>query len=249
MSDESEDQDESGNDDPEAVKLMIDFLYLHDYEAPTVEITQAGSERGADDTFGESSAETNTVKLYPTYGSRRGKMKARQVRKSSLAATPPSITPLGDCNTVAHAKIYALATKYNIESLKTTALREFDQAATYAWNHAEFAEAIHVVYTTTAEEDAGLRDIVVQTIQDHKHDLAVKPAIETAIRSHDSLTYALWSRVPAQGRFQGPSCCKCGVARVATCHGNSSGTYSVCRASWHATVLDSMHALNAKPSE
>jgi len=33
---DADDADDFSEDDPEVVKLMIDFLYLHDYEAPAI---------------------------------------------------------------------------------------------------------------------------------------------------------------------------------------------------------------------
>ncbi|KAK5123684.1 hypothetical protein LTR85_002320 [Meristemomyces frigidus] len=113
---DSQDVDEQfGTDDPETVKLMIDYLYLHDYEAPAISIDPEEANEGR----------TRT----------------------------PRLTPSGDCNVVMHAEIYSLGSKYHIDLLKAAALRKFSEAAMYAWNGAQFVDAIRLVYTTTPGED------------------------------------------------------------------------------------------------
>ena len=114
---------------------MIDFLYLHDYEAKTVYIDPDEANEGR-------APNSNTL-----------------------------LSPMGDCNTIMHTKMYALGSKYQIHSLKAVALAKFTEAVTYAWNDPDFVEATRLVYSTTPDHDKGLRDITSQAILDHQHIL------------------------------------------------------------------------------
>jgi hypothetical protein len=110
---------------------MTSFLYTHNYDAPGIQISAKETSHRA----------TNTLTRKPK-------------KRPSLR------TPSGDCNTVLHAKMYAVGSKYSIASLKEVSRLKFTQAATYAWNNDEFLHAIQIVHTTTPEEDEGLRDVV-----------------------------------------------------------------------------------------
>lgn len=93
-----------------------------------------------------------------------------------------------------HAKMYALGSKYGIDSLKATALGRYSEAANYAFNSASFIEAIRIVYTTTPEDDKGPREITPQTIHANSAELADKPEMQRIVRSIDGLAYELWRK-------------------------------------------------------
>lgn len=93
-------------------------------------------------------------------------------------------------NPVTHAKMYALAEYYGILGMKATALAKFQQSAKTQWDTELFAEAAHIVLTTTVEEDKGLRDILVATISKHMR-LVKKPEFKAVLLQHNSLAYSL----------------------------------------------------------
>ena len=74
---------------------------------------------------------------------------------------------------VTHAKVYALAEKYLIRGLKAVALRQFKAAAIVrpfvSLDINDFLQATCEVYTSTVEDDRGLRDIVVETLYKQSH--------------------------------------------------------------------------------
>lgn len=144
-------------------------------------------------------------------------------------ANEPALTPCGDCNTIMHAKMYALGSKYGIKSLKDVALGKFKEAAMYAWNHGDFVEAIGIVYSTTPDGDKGLRDIVTRVLLDHSQVISGKQAVEACIRGIDGLAYDLWKASSANANMatSGPSCAVCGTARAHSCY-SCGATYLVC---------------------
>ncbi|KAI0184039.1 hypothetical protein EV127DRAFT_351381 [Xylaria flabelliformis] len=104
---------------------------------------------------------------------------------------------------VLHAKIYALAEKYNICGLKDFALQEFKAAAAEHWATPGFLEAAREAYISTIEADRGLRDIVVATFHRHSELLNQEETLsvlkESGMLAYDLLIYTHAN----QGRRQG----------------------------------------------
>ncbi|TRX91084.1 hypothetical protein FHL15_008066 [Xylaria flabelliformis] len=78
---------------------------------------------------------------------------------------------------VLHAKIYALAEKYNICGLKDFALQEFKAAAIEHWATPGFLDAAREAYISTIEADRGLRDVVVTTFHQHSELLNLEETL------------------------------------------------------------------------
>jgi hypothetical protein len=88
---------------------------------------------------------------------------------------------------ILHAKVYALADKYEVLALKDLALRNYETAAARDWNVPDFPESIQIAYTTTPESDRGIRDIVTKTATAHTHEL---------LRSNTAFSAVLGSNAP-----------------------------------------------------
>lgn len=88
-------------------------------------------------------------------------------------------------------KVYALAEKYDIPSLKTLARRKFEIAISCYYDAPELAEAIERVYSSTVESDRGLRDVVLQLFKLHPQ-LANTQDIYTIIKETPTLALDLW---------------------------------------------------------
>lgn len=66
-----------------------------------------------------------------------------------------------------HAKVYALAEKYDIQCLKNKALEKFRKEVDACWMSADFLRAAEEVYTSTMDHDRSMRDVVVETFTQH----------------------------------------------------------------------------------
>jgi hypothetical protein len=78
------------------------------------------------------------------------------------------ITVEGDANQLLiHTQMYEMADKYDVVGLKALSEEKFRLACVRFWNHAEFARAAYHAYTTTPDNDKGLRSIVCKTLSDH----------------------------------------------------------------------------------
>lgn len=92
---------------------------------------------------------------------------------------------------VLHAKVYALAEKYEVSGLKEMAQRCFQIISNCGGSCSkEFAQAFEFVYTTTIDSDRGLRDVVVQALHDNPRALD-EEHIRRAMRLRPDLMYDL----------------------------------------------------------
>lgn len=185
----SADDEDISADDPEAVKLMIEFLYTHDYCAPPT----------------QTAPKTNTI----------------------------STCELSDETNIAmHAKMYALGEKYDLNSLKDAAQAKFKTAIETAWSGPSLARTARLVFSTTADEDDGLRAIVVKTIQSHRKDLQAKADVESTIMGIERLSYRLWKDATNPAESSEDPTCQCCFRKYHAkyCDVRPSGSVTSCKA-------------------
>jgi hypothetical protein len=86
--------------------------------------------------------------------------------------------PSGDASQMLlHARLYELGDKYDVVGLKDLAREKFYRACAVYWDSEHFAAAAYHAFSTTPENDKGLRDIVISTILSHMA-LLNKPAVK-----------------------------------------------------------------------
>jgi hypothetical protein len=92
---------------------------------------------------------------------------------------------------ITHARVYALAEKYQIAGLKSLARRKF--AAQVALHHSstEFPSAMLEVYESTVESDRGLRDVITQTFR-RNPEIARRKDVCEVVRQSPELAYELF---------------------------------------------------------
>jgi hypothetical protein len=101
--------------------------------------------------------------------------------------------PVGteDCTT--HAKVYSLTDKYFVKGLKDTARDKFESCMRDAFASSPFYDAVEVVFSTTPDTDAGLRDLVIRRISEEKNKcyLAANPGLDKALKETPDLAYGV----------------------------------------------------------
>ncbi|KAF5594762.1 speckle-type POZ [Fusarium pseudocircinatum] len=90
-------------------------------------------------------------------GNRRVK---RLVPKLGVRIGPPK-------NLRLFAKVYAIGEKYGIPGLKAIALSKFETLAKAYAQTEDFRLAAEEVYTSTIDQDRGMRDVVVKTVEEN----------------------------------------------------------------------------------
>jgi hypothetical protein len=194
---EGDDDDSAASDDPEAIKLMVDFFYTLDYKAEpldqlqpssTEELMNVDSELGMpvesafDRTWGSSGWANSSPLGSPVIERKSYKMKKKSTNKA--VAAPATAND----NVVMHAKVFAVAVKYQIKALQSIAAAKFTDAAGTSWYHTAFAEAARIAYITTPDVVRDLRDVVCNTIHIHV-TLLNKQSIENVLKDIPDLHF------------------------------------------------------------
>lgn len=137
------------------------------------------------------------------------------VDQSSTSATASaSVTSQPQVHILVHARVFAMAVKYQVDGLRELAAAKFKESVKAHWSHDEFVHAISVVHTSTADDVKVLRNIVADTIHDHFDELKLDENFETAVCGMPALAYELLSRV---GTISGCTNGHSGLMRTEVC--------------------------------
>lgn len=93
-------------------------------------------------------------------------------------------------NLLTHVKMYEIADKYDVTGLKDVSKEKFDRACKYFWAEPAFLEAATHAFSTTPNQDRGLRNIVSNTISQHM-ELMEKAEIQTLMSEGNGLAMGL----------------------------------------------------------
>jgi hypothetical protein len=194
----SEEADDSC-DDPEIVKLMMEFFYHLDYlpngEPPSPDLSDSEPElewkRYA---FGPAAKRAVLKKKVRAASPVNESPSATAPQSPTLAASSASVASQKRVYIIEHAKVFAMAVKYQVDGLRRLAAAKFKRSARANWNHDDFAHAISVVHNSTADDVPQLRKIVGDIIYEHFDTLKHKADIDALIRSIPLLAYGMLSR-------------------------------------------------------
>jgi hypothetical protein len=93
-----------------------------------------------------------------------------------------------------HAKVFAIASKYDIRSLEHEACKKFKDQTQRSWEIADLIAAIHVVFNLTPDSELELRNVLKDTVVGHALTLVQHPDFEDAVASISGLAYDLFRR-------------------------------------------------------
>lgn len=194
-------------DDPEAIGLMLDFMYLGDYAFRPEPVTTSTESEGDDPTIG---SEGGVIGEPPhVWGSPGLKIQQRDRRvfRDQLESTKkgafwvvqpenenPAGVPQPKGSLTMHTRLYALAAKYGIKSLKSVAIAKMHNARQGTWDREDFAKAIAVTFGSTQDGDRGMRAVIIQTILECSSNLVNDPIIEKAVNAVEGLPFELFKQ-------------------------------------------------------
>lgn len=96
--------------------------------------------------------------------------------------------------------MYELADKYNIVGLKELSKGKFEIGCSAFWDTDTFPVAAQYAFSTTVEEDKGLRDIVIFTIAT-RPQLIKKPEIQVLLKEFGSLSLGVLLKKASDHRW------------------------------------------------
>ncbi|KAF2162410.1 hypothetical protein M409DRAFT_27035 [Zasmidium cellare ATCC 36951] len=211
-------------DDPDAVSSMVDFIYLGDYGlSPSAAVAATSSTPAAQQTnifAAPDDEEIAPVEAPPVDWSsvappKRNKKK-RHVDSFGWGVPQqgfctehdpeigsPTRIPQSKGSLTMHARLYALAVKYNLSDLKKVAIEKMKLAVRGTWDREDFAKAIAVAFGATPDGDRGMRDIIIQTILSCSANLVSDPVVEKAINAVDGLPFELFKLQSTSAKRKG----------------------------------------------
>lgn len=99
-----------------------------------------------------------------------------------------------DKHIITHAKMFALAVKYQAKELRHFAKCSFRYATQTAWDSDAFPEAVEIVLNSTPEDVTDLRHIVFDLLNDNLAVFMNKPEINELVHNHPDLAYEVLMR-------------------------------------------------------
>lgn len=206
-----------GKDDPRAVKLMMDYFYLADYDPGTISASQTASPalkteggHGSVDNPRPDSLEHPTDTGWGVSGmsaKERKALKKARTRGFGFGYDPePNPEPEpeppvpdstgSDTNFLElHARVFAIASKYDIKPLEQTARRKFKDKSKRDWWIADLIAAIGIVFHHTPDHEVELRDALKDAIVRRGLYLVNHPDFKVAVEDVDGLAYDLLYRM------------------------------------------------------
>lgn len=120
---------------------------------------------------------------------------------------------------VVNARVYAIAEKYMIESLKELAKQKTLAAISDEWNSESFLTALEIVWNGTPASDRALRACYVTVVVKHRNALRKKEAFLDIMRANRDLSFdvVLESWGTADVSIDPLKCCICGEKDVSVC--------------------------------
>lgn len=175
---------------------MIDYIYEAEYE-PYLPLDI--SKITAGDTRPKHSCKSGHMAC-PNYGSSRLVCQHHTCGIScaftckdyvcDMCYPPPVIIPGASDQLLIHAKMYEIGDKYHVSGLKELSKFKFELACAKFWDDFMFAEAANHAFSTTPDDDKGLRSIVCKTISDHM-GLLKKAEVEALMTEFNGLAFGL----------------------------------------------------------
>ncbi|KAM0269464.1 hypothetical protein ACHAPA_004029 [Fusarium lateritium] len=171
-------------DDPVAVRMMVQYLYLDDYTPPELNGPQANAVLPSTERNDQSKKRKNDSGRASIRG-RPMKRVTQEIQLSSEDSSPsdwiirptssrgrPPVPPkrksaVTPANLYLHTKVYELGERYGLQDLKEHAVKKFRAEAYYHHRSEQFRLAVHNVYTSTIDQDRSLRDAVVDIVAKH----------------------------------------------------------------------------------
>lgn len=108
---------------------------------------------------------------------------------ATAAVAPRSGSSLASVSMVEHAKVFAMAVKYQVDGLRDLAVTKFSEAVEENWDRDDFAYTVFLTYNTTADDVTGIRRVVADTLYEHFDALKDNDAVESVVRNIPGLGY------------------------------------------------------------
>lgn len=118
---------------------------------------------------------------------------------SPIKLPPGHERAIESASLLVNAKVYIVADKYELDTLKKLASDKFNRFLPCGiWNSSDFTESARLVYENTMETDRMLRDIIVQTASINVKALLDRGEFVELLKDHGDLATEIMGKVVAR---------------------------------------------------
>ena len=228
-----------GCDHPEAIKVMIDFMYFDNHELAVPLNAQIGLPQplgNLDDLAGEDERREGRRVFKRAKKDDARNAKEHIFLKSNGRQMEENEGPVNDALTTSnvqsdspwrggflakHSLMYVLGLKYDFRRLQTAALSKFEATAKVKWTNENLTSVLPIVFGSRPESDEGLRKSLMNVILNNLPDLLGDPVFEKAIEGIDGLTLELLKKQTLARSEKKIACKACGTSKAQTCAASS----------------------------
>lgn len=174
-------------DDPAKIKLLIQFLYEHDYTPDSLPEQIAILKPRNEEYLWEFphtclSGQGKDHEVCPHH--KCAGYRCRLDCREFICSKCTGITSEDNPNSLLlHATMYALADKYEVEGLRVLSTDKFRRSCVRFWDHESFAPTFAYALSSTPESNRGLRDVLCDTIKAHP-SLVLQSEIAEIVRKY-----------------------------------------------------------------
>jgi hypothetical protein len=94
------------------------------------------------------------------------------------------VDALNAASLLVNAKVYIIAEKYDIQSLKEWAATKYNEVLPATWNSTSFIESARLIFENTPESDRILRDIIIRKTGEDAKVLFHRGEFNALLKSH-----------------------------------------------------------------
>jgi hypothetical protein len=167
------------SDHPNAVKLLLDFIYLGDYmpSGPQIDVAQAVA-----------------IKASPQRKKKSHHQQAASTAGDKLADDNAEVDEPGPLEM--HTRIYSLASKYDLPKLRTTAVTKYNEVVqSRSFSSEDLATAITIAYNTGSKRESEMRKAVLASVVKNLKLTATEGCIRNAITCEKDLAVDIMAAV------------------------------------------------------
>ncbi|KAL8734282.1 MAG: hypothetical protein Q9181_003249 [Wetmoreana brouardii] len=180
-------------DDPDALERMLKYLYTADYDDMD-HVQREGNKKTQNEDQSSSAADLWSAYPKDDGGSvLESSTEALSIRSCEDGKEPDS--EAGERRRLAvsaplnNVLVYALAEKYDIQTLKILSQAKFRSCSQEEWNDDDILTVLQLIYETTPGTDRGLRDIILNICSKHRDGLIRNTRFPGVLEKDSLLAY------------------------------------------------------------
>ena len=198
------------NDEPEILENLVQFLYTGDFTIKTIEITHPSP---PEETEASKEVETQAAVEVEEVEDDTIKENSEKVQIETTHAISEALVTV--------VKVYIIADKYDIPTLKKLSTTKYKDLLPSEWKGEVFCQSLKLLFDETMENDRMLKDVVIEFAGGKAQELMARDDFVSLIKENGDIGAEIFkaslnslSKTPAisapMAQLPNPACVSCG---------------------------------------